>query len=347
MAIDEDKQRAISLAIKQIDKVFGKGALVRLGDKQVEKIDSISTGSLGLDLALGIGGVPKGRIIEIYGPESSGKTTLSLHIIAECQKNGGVCAFIDAEHALDVHYAKRLGVDTENLLVSQPDTGEQALEILETITRSGGIDLVVVDSVAALTPKAEIDGDMGDQHVGLQARLMSHALRKITGILHKMNTTLIFINQIRMKIGMMGYGSPETTTGGNALKFYASVRIDIRRIAALKQNEQHIGNRAKAKVVKNKVAPPFREAEFDIMFGEGISKEGEIIDYGVKLDIVDKSGAWLSYQDKKLGQGRENAKVLLKEDKALANEITLKIKESIGSNEEIMPLPDEPLEEME
>ncbi|GAA7635457.1 recombinase RecA [Helicobacter pylori] len=347
MAIDEDKQKAISLAIKQIDKVFGKGALVRLGDKQVEKIDSISTGSLGLDLALGIGGVPKGRIIEIYGPESSGKTTLSLHIIAECQKNGGVCAFIDAEHALDVHYAKRLGVDTENLLVSQPDTGEQALEILETITRSGGIDLVVVDSVAALTPKAEIDGDMGDQHVGLQARLMSHALRKITGVLHKMNTTLIFINQIRMKIGMMGYGSPETTTGGNALKFYASVRIDIRRIAALKQNEQHIGNRAKAKVVKNKVAPPFREAEFDIMFGEGISKEGEIIDYGVKLDIVDKSGAWFSYQDKKLGQGRENAKALLKEDKALANEITLKIKESIGSNEEIMPLPDEPLEEME
>ncbi|GAA9000222.1 recombinase RecA [Helicobacter pylori] len=347
MAIDEDKQKAISLAIKQIDKVFGKGALVRLGDKQVEKIDSISTGSLGLDLALGIGGVPKGRIIEIYGPESSGKTTLSLHIIAECQKNGGVCAFIDAEHALDVHYAKRLGVDTENLLVSQPDTGEQALEILETITRSGGIDLVVVDSVAALTPKAEIDGDMGDQHVGLQARLMSHALRKITGVLHKMNTTLIFINQIRMKIGMMGYGSPETTTGGNALKFYASVRIDIRRIATLKQNEQHIGNRAKAKVVKNKVAPPFREAEFDIMFGEGISKEGEIIDYGVKLDIVDKSGAWFSYQDKKLGQGRENAKALLKEDKALANEITLKIKESIGSNEEIMPLPDEPLEEME
>ncbi len=347
MAIDEDKQKAISLAIKQIDKVFGKGALVRLGDKQVEKIDSISTGSLGLDLALGIGGVPKGRIIEIYGPESSGKTTLSLHIIAECQKNGGVCAFIDAEHALDVYYAKRLGVDTENLLVSQPSTGEEALEILETITRSGGIDLVVVDSVAALTPKAEIDGDMGDQHVGLQARLMSHALRKITGVLHKMNTTLVFINQIRMKIGMTGYGSPETTTGGNALKFYASVRIDIRRIAALKQNEQHIGNRAKAKVVKNKVAPPFREAEFDIMFGEGISKEGEIIDYGVKLDIVDKSGAWLSYQDKKLGQGRENAKALLKEDRALADEITLKIKEGIGSNEEIMPLPDEPLEEME
>lgn len=340
--VDERKQKAIELALKQIDKAFGKGALVRLGDKQVEKIDAISTGSLGLDMALGIGGVPKGRIIEIYGPESSGKTTLSLQIVAECQKNGGICAFIDAEHALDVYYAKHLGVDTENLLVSQPDTGEQALEILETLTRSGAVDLVVIDSVAALTPKAEIEGDMGDQHVGLQARLMSHALRKITGILHKMNTTLIFINQIRMKIGVMGYGSPETTTGGNALKFYASVRIDVRRIATLKQNEQQIGNRTKAKVVKNKVAPPFREAEFDIMFGEGISREGEIIDYGIKLDIIDKSGAWLSYNDKKLGQGRENAKILLKEDKALAEEITLKIKEQIGAKDEIMPLPDEP-----
>lgn len=346
MAIDEKKQKAIELALKQIDKAFGKGALVRLGDKQIEKIDAISTGSLGLDLALGIGGIPKGRIIEIYGPESSGKTTLSLQIIAECQKNGGICAFIDAEHALDVYYAKRLGVDTENLLVSQPDTGEQALEILETLTRSGAVELVVIDSVAALTPRAEIEGEMGDTHVGLQARLMSQALRKITAVLHKMNTTLIFINQIRMKIGQMGYGSPETTTGGNALKFYASVRIDIRRIATLKQNEQQIGNRAKAKVVKNKVAPPFREAEFDIMFGEGISREGEIIDYGIKLDIVDKSGAWLSYGDKKLGQGRENAKVLLKEDKALAAEITTKIKEQIGSTEEIMPLPDEPLDEM-
>ncbi len=340
--VDERKQKAIELALKQIDKAFGKGALVRLGDKQAEKIDSISTGSLGLDMALGIGGVPKGRIIEIYGPESSGKTTLSLQIVAECQKNGGICAFIDAEHALDVYYAKNLGVDTENLLVSQPDTGEQALEILETLTRSGAVDLVVIDSVAALTPKAEIEGDMGDQHVGLQARLMSHALRKITGVLHKMNTTLIFINQIRMKIGVMGYGSPETTTGGNALKFYASVRIDVRRIATLKQNEQQIGNRTKAKVVKNKVAPPFREAEFDIMFGEGISREGEIIDYGIKLDIIDKSGAWLSYNDKKLGQGRENAKLLLKEDKALAEEITLKIKEQIGAKDEIMPLPDEP-----
>ncbi|PAF53371.1 recombinase RecA [Helicobacter sp. 13S00482-2] len=346
MAMDEKKQKAIELALKQIDKTFGKGALVRLGDKQIEKIDAISTGSLGLDMALGIGGIPKGRIIEIYGPESSGKTTLSLQIIAECQKNGGICAFIDAEHALDVYYAKKLGVDTENLLVSQPDNGEQALEILETLTRSGAIDLVVIDSVAALTPRAEIEGEMGDTHVGLQARLMSQALRKITAILHKMNTTLIFINQIRMKIGQMGYGSPETTTGGNALKFYASVRIDIRRVATLKQNEQQIGNRAKAKVVKNKVAPPFREAEFDIMFGEGISREGEIIDYGIKLDIVDKSGSWLSYGDRKLGQGRENAKALLKEDKALATEIISKIKEQIGSTEEIMPLPDEPLDEM-
>ncbi|WP_104697880.1 MULTISPECIES: recombinase RecA [unclassified Helicobacter] len=346
MAIDERKQKAIELALKQIDKTFGKGALVRLGDKQVEKVEAISTGSLGLDMALGINGVPRGRIIEIYGPESSGKTTLSLQIIAECQKNGGICAFIDAEHALDVYYAKRLGVDTENLLVSQPDNGEQALEILETLTRSGAVDLVVIDSVAALTPKAEIDGDMGDQHVGLQARLMSHALRKITGVLHKMQTTLIFINQIRMKIGMMGYGSPETTTGGNALKFYASVRIDIRRIATLKQAEQQIGNRVKAKVVKNKVAPPFREAEFDIMFGEGISKEGEIIDYGIKLDIIDKSGAWLSYGDKKLGQGRENAKLFLKDNPPLANEITQKIKEQIGATDEILPLPEAPNEDL-
>lgn len=342
--MDEQKKKAIELALKQVDKAFGKGALVRLGDKQVEKIECISTGSLGLDMALGIGGIPKGRIVEIYGPESSGKTTLSLQIIAECQKNGGICAFIDAEHALDVYYAKKLGVDIENLLVSQPDNGEQALEILETLTRSGAVDLVVIDSVAALTPKAEIYGDMGDQHVGLQARLMSHALRKITGVLHKMNTTLIFINQIRMKIGMMGYGSPETTTGGNALKFYASVRIDIRRIATLKQNEQQIGNRAKAKVVKNKVAPPFREAEFDIMFGEGISREGEIIDYGVKLDIIDKSGAWLSYGAVKLGQGRENARLFLKENLEVSEEIVYKIREQIGVQDEIMPLPDDPQE---
>ncbi|EMZ41057.1 recombinase RecA [Helicobacter bilis] len=341
MAIDPNKQKALENAMKQVDKAFGKGVLIRLGDKQVEKIDSISTGSLGLDLALGIGGIPKGRIIEIYGPESSGKTTLSLQVIAECQRNGGVCAFIDAEHALDVYYAKSLGVDTENLLVSQPDNGEQALSILETIACSGGVDLIVVDSVAALTPKAEIDGDMGDQHVGLQARLMSHALRKITGVLSRMNTTVIFINQIRMKIGVMGYGSPETTTGGNALKFYASVRVDIRKVATLKQSDSIIGNRAKAKVVKNKVAPPFREAEFDIMFGEGISKEGEIIDYGVKLDIIDKSGAWLSYGDKKIGQGRENAKAFLKENVDIANEIAAKIKEQIGTSDEIMPLPDE------
>lgn len=271
----------------------------------------------------------------MYGPESSGKTTLALQIVAECQKSGGICAFIDAEHALDVTYAKRLGVDVENLLVSQPDFGEQALEILETLTRSGGVDLIVIDSVAALTPKSEIEGDMGDQHVGLQARLMSQALRKVTGVIHKMNTTVIFINQIRMKIGVMGYGSPETTTGGNALKFYASVRIDVRRIAALKQGEQNIGNRVKAKVVKNKVAPPFRGAEFDIMFGEGISKEGELIDYGVKLDIVDKSGAWLSYGDKKLGQGKENAKVFLKENPEIAQEIEEKIKASISITDDL------------
>ena len=332
--IDKEKQKAIELALKQVDKAFGKGALIRLGDKQTEKIDSISTGSLGLDLALGIGGIPRGRIVEIYGPESSGKTTLSLQITAECQRQGGICAFIDAEHALDVYYAKKMGVDVENLYVSQPDYGEQALEILETLTRSGGIDLIVVDSVAALTPKAEIDGNMGDAHVGLQARLMSQALRKITGTLHKMNTTVIFINQIRMKIGTIGYGSPETTTGGNALKFYSSVRIDVRRIASLKQNEQAIGNRVRAKVVKNKVAPPFREAEFDIMFGEGISRLGEIIDYGVKLDIIDKSGAWFSYQDKKLAQGKENSKIFLKENPKIADEIEAKIKEQIGANDE-------------
>ena len=333
--MDENKKKSLDLALKQIDKAFGKGALIRLGDKPVEKIDAISTGSLGLDIALGIGGIPKGRIIEVYGPESSGKTTLALQVVAECQKAGGICAFIDAEHALDVTYAKRLGVDVENLLVSQPDFGEQALEILETLTRSGGVDLIVIDSVAALTPKSEIDGDMGDQHVGLQARLMSQALRKVTGVIHKMNTTVIFINQIRMKIGVMGYGSPETTTGGNALKFYASVRIDVRRIATLKQGEQNIGNRVKAKVVKNKVAPPFRGAEFDIMFGEGISKEGELIDYGVKLDIVDKSGAWLSYKDKKLGQGKENAKVFLKENPEIAQEIEEKIKASISISDDL------------
>ena len=344
--MDKEKQKAIELALKQVDKAFGKGALIRLGDKQTEKIECISTGSLGLDLALGIGGIPRGRIVEIYGPESSGKTTLSLQITAECQKQGGICAFIDAEHALDVYYAKKLGVDVENLYVSQPDYGEQALEILETLTRSGGIDLIVVDSVAALTPKAEIDGNMGDAHVGLQARLMSQALRKITGTLHRMNTTVIFINQIRMKIGTIGYGNPETTTGGTALKFYSSVRIDVRRIASLKQNEQAIGNRVRAKVVKNKVAPPFREAEFDIMFGEGISRLGEIIDYGVKLDIIDKSGAWFSYQDKKLAQGKENSKIFLKENPKIADEIEAKIKEQIGANEEIIEFVDENADEV-
>ncbi len=328
--MDDNKKKSLDAALKSLDKAFGKGTILRLGDKEVEQIDSIGTGSVGLDLALGIGGIPKGRIIEIYGPESSGKTTLTLHIIAECQKAGGVCAFIDAEHALDVKYAKNLGVDTDNLYISQPDFGEQALEIVETIARSGAIDLIVVDSVAALTPKAEIEGDMGDQHVGLQARLMSQALRKLTGIVHKMNTTVIFINQIRMKIGAMGYGTPETTTGGNALKFYASVRLDVRKVATLKQNEEPIGNRVKVKVVKNKVAPPFRQAEFDVMFGEGLSREGELIDYGVKLDIVDKSGAWFSYKDKKLGQGRENSKAFLKENLEIADEITKEIQNSMG-----------------
>lgn len=328
--MDDNKKKSLDAALKSLDKAFGKGTILRLGDKEIEQIDSIGTGSVGLDLALGIGGVPKGRIIEIYGPESSGKTTLTLHIIAECQKAGGVCAFIDAEHALDVKYAKNLGADTDNLYISQPDFGEQALEIVETIARSGAIDLIVVDSVAALTPKAEIDGDMGDQHVGLQARLMSQALRKLTGIVHKMNTTVIFINQIRMKIGAMGYGTPETTTGGNALKFYASVRLDVRKVATLKQNEEPIGNRVKVKVVKNKVAPPFRVAEFDVMYGEGLSREGELIDYGVKLDIIDKSGAWFSYKDKKLGQGRENSKAFLRENPELADEITKAIQNSMG-----------------
>ena len=334
--MDENQKKSLELAIKQIDKTFGKGTLIRLGDKVVEPTETISTGSLGLDLALGVGGLPKGRVIEIYGPESSGKTTLTLHAIAEAQKAGGVCAFIDAEHALDVGYAKRLGVDTDNLLVSQPDFGEQALEILETVIRSGAVDLVVVDSVAALTPKVEIDGDMDDQQVGVQARLMSKALRKVTGLLNKMNCTVIFINQIRMKIGMTGYGSPETTTGGNALKFYSSVRLDIRRIATLKQGENSIGNRAKVKVVKNKVAAPFKQAEFDIMFGEGISKTGELMDYGVKLDIVDKAGAWFSYGDTKIGQGRENGKVFLRDNPEIAKEIEDKILNSMGINDAII-----------
>ncbi|MDR1461320.1 MAG: recombinase RecA [Campylobacteraceae bacterium] len=345
--MDENKKKALELTLKQIDKAFGKGAMVRLGDKEIEPIDSISTGSIGLDIALGIGGVPKGRVIEIYGPESSGKTTLALQIIAQSQKSGGICAFIDAEHALDVKYAKNLGVDVENLLVSQPDFGEQALDIVETVARSGAVDVIVIDSVAALTPKSEIEGDMGDQHMGLQARLMSQALRKLTGILHKMNTTVIFINQIRMKIGVMGYGNPETTTGGNALKFYASVRIDVRRMATLKQGEEQIGNRVKAKVIKNKVAPPFRQAEFDIMFGEGISKEGELMDYGVKLDIVDKSGAWFSYKETKIGQGRENAKAFLKENHDIAKQIEDAIKQNIGVDASLITIDDNDAESEE
>jgi len=335
--MDENQKKSLDLAIKQIDKTFGKGTLIRLGDKEVVPTEAISTGSLGLDLALGVGGLPQGRVIEIYGPESSGKTTLTLHAIAECQKAGGVCAFIDAEHALDTVYARNLGVDIDNLLVSQPDYGEQALEILETVIRSGAVDLVIVDSVAALTPKVEIDGDMDDQQVGVQARLMSKALRKITGLLNKMSCTVIFINQIRMKIGMTGYGSPETTTGGNALKFYSSVRLDIRRIATLKQAENSIGNRVKVKVVKNKVAAPFKLAEFDIMFGEGISKTGELIDYGVKLDIVDKAGAWFSYDNTKIGQGKENSKVFLKENPEIAKEIEEKILTAMGVNDEMIP----------
>ena len=328
--MDENKKKSLELAIKQIDKQFGKGTILRMGDREIEPIDAINTGSLGLDLALGIGGVPKGRIVEIYGPESSGKTTLTLHLIAQCQKAGGVCAFVDTEHALDPNYAKNLGVDIDNLYISQPDFGEQALDVVETLARSGAVDLIVVDSVAALTPKNEIDGDMGDQHVGLQARLMSQALRKLTSVVHKMGSTVIFINQIRMKIGGMGYGTPETTTGGNALKFYSSVRIDVRRIATLKQGDDPVGNRVRVKVVKNKVAPPFKQAEFDIMFGEGISREGELMDYGVKLDIIDKSGAWFSYGSTKLGQGRENAKAFLKENEAVATEIENKLRENIG-----------------
>jgi len=339
--MDENQKKSLDLAIKQIDKSFGKGMLVRLGDKDIEPVEVISTGSLGLDMALGVHGLPKGRVVEIYGPESSGKTTLTLHAIAECQKAGGVCAFIDAEHALDVVYAKNLGVDTDNLLVSQPDYGEQALDILETVIRSGAVDLIIVDSVAALTPKVEIDGDMDDIQVGLQARLMSKALRKITSVLHKMGSTVIFINQIRMKIGMTGYGSPETTTGGNALKFYSSVRLDIRRIATLKQGENSIGNRVKVKVVKNKVAPPFKIAEFDIMFGEGVSKMGELIDYGVKLDIVDKAGSWFSYGDSKIGQGKENSKVFLRDNPEIAKEIEDKILNAMGVNGESLPVDDQ------
>ncbi|MEM9015093.1 MAG: recombinase RecA [Pseudomonadota bacterium] len=324
-----DKAKALESAISQIDKAFGKGSLMRLGDREVVDIESISTGSLGLDIALGIGGLPKGRIIEIYGPESSGKTTLALHAAAETQKSGGVAAFIDAEHALDPVYAQKLGVNLDDLLISQPDTGEQALEIADTLVRSGAVDILVIDSVAALTPRAELEGEMGDSLPGLQARLMSQALRKLTGSISRSNTLVIFINQIRMKIGVM-FGSPETTTGGNALKFYSSVRLDIRRIGAIKQRDEVVGNQTRVKVVKNKVAPPFKQVEFDIMYGEGISKLGELIDLGVKADVVEKSGSWFSYNSERIGQGRENAKQFLREHPEMADEIERAVRANAG-----------------
>jgi recombination protein RecA len=321
----KEKQKALDAAISQIDQNYGKGSVMRLGQSRVLDIESISTGSLGLDLALGIGGLPKSRIVEIYGPESSGKTTLSLQVIAEAQKKGGICAFIDAEHALDPVYAKKLGVNTTELLISQPDTGEQALEIADTLVRSGSISVLVVDSVAALTPRAELEGEMGDHHMGLQARLMSQALRKLTGSVSKTNTMIIFINQIRMKIGVM-FGSPETTAGGNALKFYSSVRLDIRRIGAIKDKEEIIGNQTRVKVVKNKVAPPFKVVEFDIMYGEGISKLGEVVDLAAKANIIEKAGAWYSYKSEKVGQGRENVKQYLKLNPKIAAEIEMAVR---------------------
>lgn len=333
---EKAKTKAIDLAISQIDKQFGKGSIMRLGaDRPIQKIDSISTGSPSLDMALGIGGVPKGRVVEIFGPESSGKTTLTLHIIAELQKTGGTAAFIDAEHALDLEYAKKLGVVADDLLLSQPDTGEQALEIADMLIRSGAVDLIVIDSVAALVPRAEIEGEMGDSHMGLQARLMSQALRKLTGTISKTGTTMIFINQIRHKIGVF-FGSPETTTGGNALKFYASVRMDIRRIGQIKQGDEVVGNRTRVKVVKNKVAPPFKDAEFDIMFNQGISKDGDLLDLGVKIDVIEKSGSWYNYGKTKLGQGRETAKVFLKENRDVAEEVEGKIKDHFSPKAEVV-----------
>ena len=321
-----DKSKAINNVLGQIEKQFGKGSIMRLGDDNHLNVETISTGSMELDIALGTGGLPKGRVVEIYGPESSGKTTLTLHAIAEAQKAGGVAAFIDAEHALDPVYAKNIGVDIDNLIVSQPDTGEQALEIVDALVRSSAIDLIVIDSVAALVPKAEITGEMGDSHMGLQARLMSQALRKLTGIIRKSNTCVIFINQLRMKIGVM-FGNPETTTGGNALKFYASVRLDIRRIESIKRDSELIGNRVKVKVVKNKVAPPFKQAEFDIMYGVGISREGSILDSAVKIDLVKKAGSWFSYNEQRLGQGRENVKTYLKDNPMLLEELEVKIRD--------------------
>ncbi|NWG46741.1 MAG: recombinase RecA [Alphaproteobacteria bacterium] len=324
-----DKQKALDAALSQIDRAFGKGSIMKLGQRQVMEVAAVSTGSLGLDIALGIGGVPKGRIVEIYGPESSGKTTLALHIVSEVQKSGGVGAFIDAEHALDPTYARKLGVNIDELLISQPDTGEQALEITDTLVRSGAVDVVVIDSVAALTPRAEIEGEMGDSLPGLQARLMSQALRKLTASISRSNCLVIFINQIRMKIGVM-FGSPETTSGGNALKFYASVRLDIRRIGAIKNRDEVVGNQTRVKVVKNKVAPPFKQVEFDIMYGEGVSKMGELVDLGVKAGVVEKSGAWYSYDSQRIGQGRENAKQFLKENPEVALAVEQAIRRNAG-----------------
>ena len=327
--MDENRKKALAAALSQIEKQFGKGSVLRMGDANaIGNIEVISTGSLGLDLALGVGGVPKGRVVEIYGPESSGKTTMTLHVVAEAQKAGGTCAFVDAEHALDPVYAEKLGVDTEELLVSQPDTGEQALEITDMLVRSGAVDVVVVDSVAALTPKAEIEGDMGDSHVGLQARLMSQALRKLTGNIKRSNCIVIFINQIRMKIGVM-FGSPETTTGGNALKFYASVRLDIRRTGAIKKGDEVVGNETRVKVVKNKVAPPFRQANFEILYGEGISREGEIIEFGVAQGLIEKSGAWYSYNGDRIGQGRENVRNFLRENPEIARHVETQIRAAL------------------
>jgi recombination protein RecA len=335
----DQKAKALSAALGQIEKQFGKGSVMRLGDDGVSRdIEAISTGSLGLDLALGIGGLPKGRVVEIYGPESSGKTTLTLHVIAEAQKAGGTCAFVDAEHALDPSYAEKLGVNVDDLLVSQPDTGEQALEITDMLVRSGAVDVLVVDSVAALTPKAEIEGDMGDSHMGLQARLMSQALRKLTANIKRSNTLVIFINQIRMKIGVM-FGNPETTTGGNALKFYSSVRLDIRRIGAIKKGDEVLGNETRVKVVKNKVAPPFKQVQFDILYGEGISHEGEIIDIGVNEDIVNKAGAWYSYDGERIGQGKDNVRNFLKENPDIAAEIEQKIREKLLPDSNVVPMP--------
>jgi len=335
--VDKNKEKAVEVALSQIERNFGKGAIMRLGDRAKVDVDVIPTGSVSLDAALGVGGIPRGRITEIYGPESSGKTTLALHIIAEAQKRGGLAAFIDAEHALDPNYAKKLGVDTVNLLVSQPDNGEQALEIVETLVRSGAIDVIVIDSVAALVPKAEIEGEMGDSHMGLQARLMSQALRKLTGTVSKSNTSVIFINQIREKLGIM-FGNPETTTGGRALKFYTSIRLDIRRIATIKVANEMIGNRTRVKVVKNKLAPPFREAEFDIMYDQGISREGDALDKAVDFRIVQKSGTWFSYNDLRLGQGRENAKNFLRENPEVFQEIEHKVRVELGLEKGEEPL---------